>query len=75
MFSEGFVPAFSGLELRDPSGRDVPLGPAIAGPTDRKQLAAPVKTRLAPGVYTVNWHAVGDDSHHVAGHYSFQIKR
>ncbi|MGH7024697.1 MAG: copper homeostasis periplasmic binding protein CopC [Caulobacteraceae bacterium] len=73
-FSEGLVAAFSGLELKDPSGKDVALGPATVDPNDKKQLAAPVKVRLAPGRYTVNWHAVGDDTHHVSGHYSFQMK-
>lgn len=73
-FSEGLVAAFSGLELKDAAGKDVPLGRAAVDPKDNKQLAALLTVRLAPGIYTVSWHAVGDDTHHVAGHYSFQVK-
>jgi methionine-rich copper-binding protein CopC len=73
-FSEGLVAAFCGLELKDASGRTLPLGPASVNPQDHKQLAAPLKTPLGPGIYTVNWRAVGDDTHHVSGHYSFQVR-
>ena len=65
--------AFSGLDLKDAGGKAVPLGPAVSS-TDSKVLAAPVKAQLGPGVYTVSWHVVGDDTHHVAGHYTFQVK-
>jgi methionine-rich copper-binding protein CopC len=73
-FSEGLAAAFSGIELTDASGRPVALGPSTVDPRDGKQLAAPVKAQLAPGTYVVTWRAVGDDTHHVAGHYSFQVK-
>ena len=46
----------------------------MVDPHDHKQLAAPIKTPLAPGTYTASWRAVGDDTHHVSGHYSFQVK-
>lgn len=74
-FSEGLVPVFSGLELKDASGRVLGLGPASVGPADKKQLAARITAPLGAGTYTVYWHAVGDDTHHVAGHYSFAVKR
>ena len=71
-YSEPLVAAFSGLELKGPDGKTVALG---ASSVDHKtQLAAPVKASLAAGTYTVNWHAVSTDTHHVAGHYSFQVK-
>jgi methionine-rich copper-binding protein CopC len=73
-FSEGLVAAFSGLDLKDSTGKTVALGPAAVDPKDSKVLAAPVKATLAAGTYTVSWHAVGDDTHHVSGHYSFQVK-
>ena len=57
------------------SGKALALGPAALDPKDPKTLSAPVKATLGAGVYTVSWHAVGDDTHHVAGHYSFQVKR
>jgi methionine-rich copper-binding protein CopC len=73
-FSEALVPAFSGLGLADAAGKSVALGPATVDRYDSRVLAAPLKAQLAPGVYTVSWHAVGADTHHVAGHYSFQVK-
>lgn len=73
-FSEGLVGAFSGLDLKDASGRTVALGASAVDARNKKQLAAPVKTRLAAGTYTVSWRAVGDDTHHVSGHYSFEVK-
>ena len=72
-FSEGLVAAFSGLALTDAAGHAVPLGPAVV--QDKDILAAPIKAPLADGTYTVNWHAVGDDTHHVSGHYSFRVAR
>jgi len=73
-FSEGLVPAFSGIELKDAAGKSVAIGPAALDRKDKKTLAARVKVRLGAGTYTVNWRAVGDDTHHVAGHYAFQMK-
>jgi methionine-rich copper-binding protein CopC len=73
-FSEGLVAAFSGLDLADAAGKPVALGPATVDPGDNKVLVAMVRAQLASGVYTVSWRAVGDDTHHVAGHYSFQVR-
>lgn len=73
-FSEGLVAAFSGLTLKDASGKAMALGPSTVDPKDKKTLAAAVKATLAPGAYEVDWHAVGDDTHHVSGHYSFAVK-
>ena len=73
-FSEGLVSAFSGIELKDAAGKPVAFGPSTVDPKTKRQLVAPVTTQLAPGTYTVNWRAVGDDTHHVSGHYSFQVK-
>ena len=74
-FGEGLVGKFSGLALKNAAGQVVALGPSTVDPKTRKQLAARVKARLPAGAYTVSWHAVGDDTHHVSGHYGFRIKR
>lgn len=73
-FSEGFVPAFSSMEVDDASGKAVVTGTASADPHDDKVMILPVTVKLVPGTYTVKWHAVGDDTHHVSGHYSFEVK-
>ncbi len=73
-FSESLVAAFSGLEIDDQSGKQMDTGDATVNPNDAKELIVPIKGKLAPGTYTVKWHAVGTDTHHVSGHYSFQVK-
>jgi len=73
-FSEGLVVAFSGIEVDAQSGTPVVTGDAALNPNDDKELMVQIKVKLAPGTYTVKWHAVGDDTHHVSGHYSFQVK-
>jgi methionine-rich copper-binding protein CopC len=50
------------------------VGEASLDAKDSKQLIVPLKAELAPGKYTVAWHAVGDDTHKVDGKYSFEVK-
>jgi methionine-rich copper-binding protein CopC len=73
-FSEGVIPKFSGLELKDQSGITVATGPAATDAKDKKQLVVPLKAPLAGGDYTVNWHVVSEDTHRVRGQYSFRIE-
>ena len=73
-FSEGLVIAFSGIEVDDARGKAVPAGTATLDASDSHELIVPLTTKLAPGTYTVKWHAVGDDTHRVTGHYSFAVK-
>jgi methionine-rich copper-binding protein CopC len=72
-FSEGLMAKYSGIEVVGAGGGMVALGPATLGASN-KQLVAAVSSPLAPGTYTVNWRAVGDDTHHTSGHYSFHVK-
>ena len=37
-------------------------------------LIVPVKGTLAPGAYTVKWHAVSVDTHHTQGTFEFTVK-
>ena len=73
-FSEPLVAAFSGLELKTQAGAPVAIGASAVDRKDKRQLFAPVTAALAEGTYTVNWRAVAADTHHVAGHFSFQVK-
>jgi copper resistance protein C len=73
-FNEGVVLGFSGIEVTNAAGEKQPVGEASLGPNDSKQLIVPLKAELAPGKYTVAWHAVGDDTHKVDGKYSFEVK-
>jgi len=72
-FSEGIIAKFSGLELKDEGGRAVTTGDAVVDPKEPKQLVVPVSAPLAPGRYTVSWHAVSEDTHKVNGDYSFRV--
>jgi copper resistance protein C len=74
-FNEALVAKFSGVELRDEKGKKVEVGPTGPDPSDKKQLVVALPKPLGDGVYKVNWHAVGDDTHRVQGSYSFTIKR
>ena len=73
IFSETVVAKFSGLDLMDEAGKKVATGAPTTDPTDTKQLIVPLPAPLNPGKYTVNWHAVSEDTHRVKGQYSFTI--
>jgi methionine-rich copper-binding protein CopC len=73
-FSEALVAKFSGLDLKDQDGKRVETGPAASDPKDGKQLIVLVKATLPAGRYTVEWHAVSEDTHRVKGRYSFEVK-
>jgi methionine-rich copper-binding protein CopC len=73
-FSEALVAPFSGVEVKDGGGKAVAVGPTSVDPKDNAELVAPVPATLSPGTYTVQWHAVGADTHHVSGFYSFEVK-
>jgi methionine-rich copper-binding protein CopC len=74
-FNENVVPKFSGVELKDQTGKMIATGKAATDPTNKKQLVVPVQEQLAPGDYKVEWHAVSDDTHRVKGSYSFSVAR
>ena len=74
-FNEGVIPQFSGVELKDQTGKMIATGKAATDPTNKKQLVVPVQEQLPPGDYKVEWHAVSDDTHRVKGSYSFSVAR
>ena len=72
-FSEGVEPKFSGVALSGPGGA-VPVGKASVAPGDNKVLVVNLGKKLAPGTYTVKWHAVSVDTHHTQGDFDFTVK-
>ncbi len=74
IFSEGLIPKFSGIELKDQSGKVIETGPTAVDPKDTKQLVIPMRSPLTAGQYTVDWHAVSEDTHRVNGSFSFEVK-
>ncbi len=74
-FSEGLIANFTGLELKNAAGKPVPTGKAMLAPGDNRELRVPIGARLAPGTYTVAWHAVSTDTHRVSGTYGFKVTK
>ena len=72
-FTQGIEPAFSKLEVQDPSGASVVAGPAHVA-SDPANFVVPVK-KLAPGIYTVIWHVTSVDTHKTQGKFHFTITR
>jgi len=72
-FTEGLEAKFSGIALSGPGGA-VPLGAASVDPGDNSVLIAKIGKPLAPGTYTVKWHAVSVDTHHTQGDFDFTVK-
>ncbi len=74
-FNEAVELAFTGIELKNDKGQAQPVGAAALNPKDKAQLIVPVNAELAPGKYTVSWHAVGDDTHRTEGSFAFEVKK
>jgi len=72
-FTENLVAKFSGLTIKDQSGRPIGTANPSVDPNDKRQLIVPISTPLPPGAYDVDWHAVGADTHRVTGHFSFRV--
>ena len=72
-FTENLIAKFSGLTIKDQSGRPIGTASPSVDPNDKRQLIVPISTPLPPGAYDVDWHAVGADTHRVTGHFSFRV--
>ncbi|MBN8977447.1 MAG: copper homeostasis periplasmic binding protein CopC [Rhizobiales bacterium] len=72
-FNEGVIPKFSGIAIKDKTGRTVAVGKAAIDPGDKKRLVVPVLEDMAAGEYRVDWYAVSDDTHRIKGTYSFGV--
>jgi methionine-rich copper-binding protein CopC len=72
-FSESLIAKFSGLTIKDQSGRPSATASPSIDSNDNRQLIVPISTPLPPGAYDVDWYAVGADTHRVTGHFSFRV--
>ena len=72
-FTENLIAKFSGLTIKDQSGRPIGTASPSVDPNDKRQLIVPISTPLPPGAYDVDWHAVGAATHRVTGHFSFRV--
>jgi len=53
----------------------IPTGKAALIPGDSRKITVPITAKLAPGAYSITWHAVSTDTHRVSGRYSFKVAR
>lgn len=74
-FSEGVLLSADSLRVLDPAGTNVATGaPGHATGKDSGSTATvALRTRLGNGTYTVAWKAVSQDSHPVAGAFTFSV--
>ena len=76
-FSEGLELRFSGVTLMGPGTgageTPVPLGSARLG-AEESELIVPIRGVLAPGRYSVDWHALSHDGHTTRGSYAFTVR-
>lgn len=73
-FSEGVEPKFTAVTLTADGGAEQALGKPGVAAGDSKVLIVRIVKPLAPGSYTVSWHAVSVDTHHTQGTFNFTIK-
>ncbi len=67
-FTESLEPKFSGGEVRNASGARVDHGASVSGSVMRLSVGG-----LAPGSYSVTWHALSVDTHKTQGSFSFSV--
>ncbi len=72
-FSEGVIPKFSSVELKDQAGKTIATGKVATNPKDQKELVVALQAPLKTGTYTVTWNIVSVDTHRVHGTYSFTV--
>jgi methionine-rich copper-binding protein CopC len=74
-FSEAVIAKFSGVVLKDQTGKSIATGKAVVDPANRNVLIVPISEPLPPGTYKVEWHAVSEDTHREKGAYAFGVGR
>ena len=72
-FTEKIEPAFSSASLKDARGADISAAKSRVDASDPATLRLAPPT-LTPGVYGVQWTAVGRDGHRRTGDFKFTVK-
>jgi methionine-rich copper-binding protein CopC len=71
-FNERLEPRFSGVVVRDATGKQIDKGDGTVDKADRMIIRVSLPT-LEPGVYEVEWRAVSADTHKVNGDFTFKV--
>ncbi|MGW0660339.1 copper resistance protein CopC [Streptodolium elevatio] len=74
-FTEGVETGLGGVKVLDPQGKRVDTGDAEHGIGGPSTVTVKLSPGLAPGTYTVAWRVVSEDSHPIAGAFTFNIVR
>ena len=73
-FSEPLFVRLCSVTVKDAAGHTVRTGASVLAPGNSRRLVTPVLSPLAPGAYSVTWHAVSADTHRVQGAYAFSVR-
>jgi copper resistance protein C len=73
-FTENIEPAFSSIQVFDPSGKEVDKHDLHLDRSDHALLHVSLP-RLGAGIYKVVWRVVSVDTHVTSGSFTFQVGR
>jgi len=73
-FTENIEPAFSSVQVFDPSGKEVDKHDVGLDHSDHALLHVSLP-RLGAGIYKVVWRVVSVDTHVTSGSFTFQVGR
>ena len=73
-FTENIEPAFSSIQVFDPSGKEVDKHDVSLDHSDHARLHVSLP-RLGAGIYKVVWRVVSVDTHVTSGSFTFQVGR
>jgi methionine-rich copper-binding protein CopC len=72
-FTQELEPAFSSIQVQDMQGKELDKKDVHLDDKNKSLLIVSLP-KLAPGVYTVNWHVISVDTHRTQGHFQFTVK-
>ena len=72
IFSEGVEPSFTTVAVMNAGGAHMEDGGVAVAAADQKTISVKLKP-LAPGTYTVQWHATSVDTHKTEGKFTFTV--
>jgi copper resistance protein C len=72
-FTQELEPAFSSVQVQEAQGKEVDKKDVHLDEKNKSLLIVSLP-KLAPGIYSVNWHVVSVDTHRTQGHFEFTIK-
>ena len=72
-FSEALNLKFSGVKVTGPDEAELTLEEPMLMDDDTTFMAM-IASKLAPGTYSVEWHALSSDGHKTQGSYTFVVK-